>query len=191
MVGIVVGGVIVTVGAALISTTTDGAVVAVPLLLVPEPRTPAVAETVVFTAVVSVVCASPDALLVATALEREPAVVVKVTGTPIRALPLASSTVAVMTELPPLDGTVAGLALSDTIETAAPPILIDRLVGEPVVVPPVDPVVPVPVPVLVEPAGRDTLAAPDDAVMFATPDCVPATKVTVAVPFSVCACAEG
>ena len=143
---------------------------------------PVVAVTVAAALVVSVVLACPDESVVAVLLDNVPTSVVNATGTPDSPLPLRSSTVAVIVDEPPLAGTLVGFALREIEDAAAPPILIDRLFGVLAVLP----LVPLP---LDELAPR--LAAPELAVMLATPDCDPATKVTVALPFFVWASAAG
>ena len=65
-----------------------------------------------------------------------PAVDVKTTGADLKALPLMSSTLAVIVVGPPAAGTVAGLALTVTRPTAAVPIAILSAPAVPVVAPP-------------------------------------------------------
>jgi hypothetical protein len=89
---------------------------------------------------------------------------------------LVSTTVAVIVEgIVPSCDTLAGLAVTTTLETAAAPIVIDRD--------------PLDVPVLPD-EDPDVLAAPENAVMTAVPDCDPALKVTTAVPLLVVAVAD-
>lgn len=100
-----------------------------------------------------------------------PAVVLKLTGTPERPLPLVSTTLAVSVLVPPVAGTTAGLALRLILATAAEPIAIFTTFAAVLVVVP-----PVVVDVLPPPAP------PEMAVMVAVPDEVPAINVTATRP---------
>src|SRR5918994_2848306 len=82
---------------------------------------PAVAVTLAALLVVNVVRAIPAVSVFATAELNVPAVVAKLTGTPARGLPDASTTDAVMVVLPPPDGTDVGLAVRLTRPVAAAP----------------------------------------------------------------------
>ena len=120
--GGVVGGVITRAGAAEIVTLTDpddcpvapGVVVPVPVPLpVPVPPVagacaPTLAVTVAGRLVVSTVVATPSASAVASDVDKTPAVVEKLTGAELSALPLMSKTDAVMVVEPPVLGTDAG-----------------------------------------------------------------------------------
>jgi hypothetical protein len=120
--------------------------------------TPAVAVTFAVRFVVSVTCALPLASVFATDALSDPLSVVNVTGTDASALAPLSNTCAVIVDDPPDDDTVVGLALTDTPVAAAAPIAI--LIA----------LVPV------------TDAPPDDAVIVAVPEVVPALNVAVARP---------
>ncbi len=130
------------------------------------------AVTVAAPVVVSVVLASPLAFVLTLEDCRCPAVAEKATGTPLSAPPFSSSTSAVSVTVPPVLGTVAGSARSVTVFAAAPPTLM-------LTVAPSGAAVSVPEPV------DGPVAAPESAVTVAIPDCVPATNLTVTLPFSV------
>ena len=109
--GGVVGGVITSVGwgvTVTVKVAVGAAVVVVPLTV----AAPAVAVIFAVDVVVSVVCALPPASEVTTAGKTVPTSLVKLTGTPPRALPPVSTTVAVIVVLPPMADTEPGLALS-------------------------------------------------------------------------------
>lgn len=94
------------------------------------------AVTVACWLVDSTVTATPLSFVVATPVDKAPAVVVNSTGDPTSALPLMSSTVAVMVAWPPCDETDCGFALSTTRATAAVPTEILSAPVLPVVAPP-------------------------------------------------------
>jgi len=85
---------------------------------------PTEAVTVAVWFVVSCTRASPLLSLVAAELDSDPFVVLKVTGTPVRRLPLASIADAMIVTVPPPEGTVDGDALTTTAFEAAAPIVI-------------------------------------------------------------------
>jgi hypothetical protein len=122
---------------------------------------------VVVRLVVNCVVARPFASLVTTLAVKEPAPVdpvalvsiEKLTGTPGRTLPLVSLTVAVRSVVPPDDGSVVGLACSETAPTAAAPTWILTALAAAIDVP------------------------PDSAVMEATPELV-AMNFTIARPLT-------
>jgi hypothetical protein len=148
-----------------------GGEVAVPV------TTPAVAVTLAVRLVVSVVWALPVASVLTSDGETVPASAVKVTGTLPKRLPLASATVAVIVDVPPLAETVVGFAVTVTPPTAAAPMAILTTFAAVVVVVPLVVVVVAPAP-------------PDVAVIVAVPDAVPALNCTMTRPLiSVCACA--
>ena len=89
----------------------------------PVVAAPAVAVTVASRFVVKVVFAWPAASVVAAESDRVPIVVEKFTCTDASGLPFASVTTAVISEEPPLEGTVPGLAVSCIRDAAAPPTL--------------------------------------------------------------------
>jgi hypothetical protein len=122
------------------------------------PVTPTVAVTVAVIEVDKTVWAAPVASAFTVAALRDPADVVKFTGTDERGEPFTSRTLAVITDVPPIAGIIPGFAARLTWPTAAAPIAI--LTALAVV----------------------TLAPPDDAVMLAVPLVVPAWKVTVVRP---------
>ena len=82
---------------------------------------PAVADTVAALVVVSVVRATPALSVLTTEELNDPDVVLNVTGTPLIALPDASTTTAVTVVLPPLAGIDVGLADTLTRPAAAAP----------------------------------------------------------------------
>src|SRR5436189_4246929 len=92
-------------------------------------------------------------------------------GTPGRRLPLTSLAEAISVTLPPAAGTVAELDESDTVSTAAPPILIVATFDVVLVAELPDPDV-----VVVPPAP------PDVAEILASPDVLPAMNFTMARP---------
>src|SRR5512144_3032057 len=94
------------------------------------------------------------------AADSVPAVVENWTGVDVSALPLTSSTVAVIADEPPIAGTVLGFAVTATRPTAALPTAIRSALFVPVV------------------------AAPEDAVMSAVPLLLPARNVTIARPLT-------
>jgi len=108
--------------------------------------------------VLRTVCALPDESVLTTPVLKVPDVVENVTVAPGSTLALTSKTVAVIVDDPPLAGTRDGFAESWTRPTAALPI---RILSAPFAL---------------------TDAPPDNAVMFAVPDCVPARNVTLARP---------
>src|SRR5262252_4728436 len=129
-----------------------------------EVATPAVAVTVVVRFVVNCVVARPFPSVLATVALNDPvppATVVSianVTGTPGSALPLASLTLAVSNVVPPVAGSVAGLAARPTLPTAAAPIrMVTAFAGV-------------------------TAVPPEMAVIEATPEVVPAMNVVTARP---------
>jgi hypothetical protein len=93
-------------------------------VVVPPPVMPAVAVTVAVLLVVSVVWASPAESVATEDAASDPAFVLNVTGTPVSGLPLVSSTLATIVDVPPLAETVPGLALIETLPTAAAPTAI-------------------------------------------------------------------
>ncbi len=119
---------------------------------------PAVAVTVAVLVVVSFVAAFPPASVLTTPALNEPAVVLNVTGRFGNAFPLMSRIVAVIVLSPPAAGTVEGLALMAIFDTAAAPTAILTALA------------------------AATLAPPDEAVIVAVPDAVPALNVTTARP---------
>ncbi|HXI30937.1 MAG TPA: hypothetical protein VNG89_21010 [Vicinamibacterales bacterium] len=129
-----------------------------------EVATPAVAVTVVVRFVVNCVVARPFPSVVATVALNDPvppAAVVSIandTGTPGSAFPLGSLTVAVSSVVPPVDGSVAGLAARPTPPTAAAPMRIWIAFA------------------------AVTAMPPEMAVIAATPEDVPAINVVTARP---------
>src|SRR5438094_1292932 len=103
--------------------------------------------------------AFPFESVVANDVDNVPPVVVNVTGTPPKVLPLMSATDAVMADAPPREETVVGFALTTTRPTAAAPMAI--LIG-----------------------ALPLEAPPDVALIVAVPDCAPALNVTVARPLT-------
>jgi hypothetical protein len=109
---------------------------------VPElPLTPAVAVTVASTDVVNVTCAVPVASVLTRPPDKLPAEVANVTGTPCRALPFTSTTLAVIAEEPPVAGMIEGLAVRVMRPTAAEPTAILTAPFAPVVAPPEEAVI--------------------------------------------------
>jgi hypothetical protein len=133
---------------------------------------PTLAVTVAGWLVVRIVEAAPSGPVVARVVESVPAVVVNETGEEGRAFPLMSNTFAVTVEVPPVFGTSAGLAFTETRPTPAVPTAI--LTAPPVVV-----VVVPPVEVLVPPA---VVAPPDVALMTAVPLLGPERNLTITRP---------
>src|SRR4029079_12022916 len=113
--------------------------------------------------VVSEVVAAPLTSVDATALLNVPAVVENVTGTSRSGLPDVSDTVAEMALVPPVNGTVVGLAVTEIRPAAAAPtvILSDGF------------------------AVSAGLAPPDTARISATPELPEAWNVAVATPLTV------
>jgi hypothetical protein len=132
-----------------------------------DPCAPTLAVTVACRLVVSVVDATPLSFVETNAADRVPAVVVKVTGTEGRGLPLMSRTLAAMLVDPPTAGTVAGLALTVTRPTAA-----------------------VPTKILSEPFGP-VVEPPDSAVIVAVPFTEPAKNLTRTVPLTSVSASDG
>jgi hypothetical protein len=124
---------------------------------------PALAVTVASLFVVSVVVAAPLASVDATAVLNVPAVVENVTGTSRSGLPDVSDTVAEMALVPPVNGTVVGLAVTEIRPAAAAPtvILSDGF------------------------AVSAGLAPPETARISATPELPEAWNVAVATPLVV------
>ena len=159
------GGVMTSVGAAETVTTTEpdacpdaAGVVVPPVPPVGGAWAPTLAVTVVCWLVVNVAVATPFASVVRAEEESEPAVDDRLTGAELSPLPLMSKTDTVIVVEPPSAGTDAGLALTLTRPTAADPMAI-----------------------LMAPAVP-TLAPPQEAVMVAVPDEVPATNRTMTRP---------
>jgi len=119
-----------------------------------EVRPPTDAVTCVSRSVVSVVRASPRESLTTARAPRVPASAEKPTGTPGKALPLASVGLAMSVTVPPPAGTVPGLAATAIPVAAAAPIATL--------------------------AGVALCALPENAETSAMPDCVPARSVTTA-----------
>ena len=126
---------------------------------VPEPDdTPAAAVTFVVFDEIRIVRATPDESVSTTERLRVPASVVKVTGTPGRALPPESTTLAEIVDDPPLAGSDIGDALMTMPLTAAEPIAILSAPSVPAETP------------------------PEIAVIVAVPDAPPAMNFTRAWP---------
>jgi hypothetical protein len=117
--------------------------------------------------VVNVVVALPLALVVTRTADNAPAVVEKLTGAELSALPLMSKTSAAIVVDPPLDGTDAGVALTVTRPTAA-----------------------VPTAILIAPAAP-VVAPPDEAVIVAVPFESPASNLTRTIPLTSVSASDG
>jgi hypothetical protein len=137
--------------------------VTVPVFVPDVAPAPALAVTVASLLVVSVVVALPLASVDATALLNVPAVVENVTGTSRRALPDVSETVAEMALVPPVAGTVVGLAVTEMRPAAAAPTVIFSAGF----------------------AVSAGFAAPETARISATPEFPEAWNVAVATPLTV------
>ena len=90
-------------------------------------------------------------------------VVVKATGTPTKRLPATSMTVALMVDVPPVDGSSTGVAVTVMVSAAAAPITSGS------------------------PPSPTLWAPPENARTVAIPDSVPACSVTTACPLLVLA----
>src|SRR4029077_1338623 len=114
------------VGAALTFTVTDplGAVVPVEPVPLDGIDTPAVAVTLAVLFVVSWTDAVPVVSVVAMVELSVPLSVANVTGTPGRRLPFTSRTLAEIVDVPPVDATVPGEALTPRLCAAAAPTAI-------------------------------------------------------------------
>jgi len=139
---------------------------------------PTVAVTVAVWEVVRLTEALPDASVITDAADNVPAVVVNVTAAALNALPLTSTTFAVIVETPPAVGNIAGFAVASTRPTAAAPTAMRKLRSL-AVPPPVEPLEP---PVVPDPPVDDVEAPPELAEMIAIPLAPFARNVTVARP---------
>jgi hypothetical protein len=137
--------------------------VTVPVFVPVVAPAPVLAVTVASLLVVSVVAAVPLESVDATALLNVPAVVENVTGTSRNALPDVSDTVADIVLVPPVNGTVVGLAVTEIRPAAAAPTVI-LSAGF---------------------AVSAGLAPPETARISATPEVPAASNVAVATPLTV------
>ena len=117
--------------------------------------------------VVNVVAATPFASVATVDADSAPAVVEKLTGAELSALPFTSKTDAVIVVVPPTAGTDAGLAFTLTRPTAA-----------------------VPMAILMAPSAP-TLEPPEAAVIVAVPDEFPAANLTTTRPLESVSASNG
>ena len=130
-------------------------------------ETPAVAVTFVVLLVVRVTCAVPVESVDTTDALSDPLSALNVTGMPASKLPLESPTFAVIVDVPPLAGTVPGLALTPMLVAAAAPIAIFTTFA----------------------AATET--PPEIAVIVAVPEIVPARNLTVTRPLMSVSASDG